>query len=95
MGHDDPGALSPASRDGRLRHRSIAVLGGRPTVWSYAARMARDGENAHEGENDAQSRPPSRSVWTSGWVGTPGLIAAALAVVAIFHLLEHRPTAAI
>lgn len=57
--------------------------------------MARDGENAHEGENDAQSRPPSRSLWTSGWVGTPGLIAALLAVVAIFHLLEHRPTAAI
>ena len=50
---------------------------------------------AHEGRDEVPGRPADRSIWTSGWVGTPALIAAVLAVVAIYNLIEHRWTAAV
>lgn len=48
---------------------------------------------AHEGRDEAPGRPADRSIWTSGRVGTPALIAFLL--VAIYNLVEHRWTAAI
>ncbi len=45
-------------------------------------------------EDEDTSRPSRRNIWTSGWVGTPGLVAVVLIVVGVFNLALHRwPTA--
>lgn len=50
---------------------------------------------AREDEDEDTSRPSRRDIWTSGWVGTPGIVAVSLIVIGVLNLTLHRWTTAI